>query len=105
MLRQFLIQLKIKISWVRKWATSEKKDETLYRLLQQHWMVEGIFYHGFTQEQLRTMITKYEKFQMVPSGYEYAELRKKNGTDKDLMAMFERKMSHLMKIHFPGVDR
>ena len=69
--QQYLRKLRLKLALVENWSKSAKKHDTMYRLSQRIWVVEGMLTHGFKEKHLNAVVKDLEKLDALPKGYLY----------------------------------
>ena len=63
---------------------STSRNENVKRLKTKIWAIKGILWHNLNKEDLDLVIEKLKRIDMVPSGYLYPELNRRQEASEEL---------------------
>ena len=57
-------------------------------------MLKGLIEHEYPENDLKSIVEKYQKLNLVPEGYNFPELQRKEHLPQEMQEMLQRKAKH-----------
>ena len=79
---------------------SEKKHAINQQRLEEKleiWVLKGMIDHDYSESDLKLVVEKYKRISMVPNGYNFPELHRKEELSQEMQEMLQRKALHLQQ--------
>ena len=70
------------------------ENSSMMSIESEAWVVRGMIDHKHTERDLRTVVERFKKINMVPNGYNYPELVRHDQLSKEMQEMLMRKAQH-----------